>query len=55
MVAAILRAAIEIGAFLSVVMRPEHAVEIRGWLERFGLVALYVGAPVWQLFRIFGS
>lgn len=55
LIAAVLRAGIEMGTVLSVILRPGQAVEIRSWLERFGLIALYFGTPAWLLFRIFGS
>lgn len=50
--AAALRAIIEIGTVLTVLVRPQQAIEVRHWLERFGLVALYLGLPVWLLLRI---
>ncbi len=50
--AAALRAVIEAGTLLTVLARPEQAVGARHWLERFGLVALYLGLPVWLLLRI---
>ncbi|MBL8019088.1 MAG: apolipoprotein N-acyltransferase [Leptospirales bacterium] len=55
LIAATLRTGIEIGTLLSVVLRPAKTVEIRTWLEGFGLIALYVGTPTWLIFRIFGS
>lgn len=55
MMAAVLRAGIETGTLLSVLLRPGHTTEVRAWLERVGLAALYIGAPAWQLFKIFGS
>jgi apolipoprotein N-acyltransferase len=53
--AAAVRAAIEIGALLAVVLRPERAVGQRCWLERFGRVAIYLGMPTWLLLRILGT
>ena len=50
--AAALRAAIELGTLLAVLMQPAHAIETRRWLERLGLAALYLGVPAWLLLRI---
>jgi len=50
--AAALRAAIELGTLVAVLMQPAHAIETRRWLERLGLAALYVGVPAWLLLRI---
>lgn len=53
--AAALRAAIETGTLLAVLLRPVQATEVRRWLERFGLAALYLGLPSWLLLRIYGG
>jgi apolipoprotein N-acyltransferase len=53
--AAALRAAIELGTLLTVLVRPEQAVNTRRWLERLGLVALYLGLPAWLLVNALGS
>jgi apolipoprotein N-acyltransferase len=50
--AAALRVAIEAGSLLAVLLRPERAVDARQWLERLGLVALYIGLPMLLLLRI---
>jgi apolipoprotein N-acyltransferase len=51
--AAVLRAAIEAGTLLAVLLRTlPQAIEARRWLERIGLVALYVGLPAWLLLRL---
>lgn len=50
--AAVLRAAIEAVALAAVLLRPERALEVRRWLERGGLVALYLGVPLWLLLRL---
>jgi apolipoprotein N-acyltransferase len=53
--AAALRAAIEVATLIVVVFRPELTLSVRVWLERFGLVALYVGVPGWLVLRAFGN
>lgn len=53
--AAALRAAIEGGTLLVVLLHPAQAIATRHWLERIGLVALYVGLPGWLLLQIFRS
>lgn len=53
--AAALRAAIEGGTLLVVLLHPAQAIATRHWLERIGLVALYVGLPGWLLLQIFHS
>ncbi len=50
--AAVLRAAIEAGTVVTLLLSPRHAVDIRRWLEPFGLAALYLGLPAWLLLRI---
>lgn len=50
--AAALRAAIEAGTLLVVLLRPAKAIAARRWLERLGLAALYVGLPAILLLRI---
>ncbi|MBA3772015.1 MAG: apolipoprotein N-acyltransferase [Ramlibacter sp.] len=50
--AAALRAVIEAGTLIAVLLRPREAVGIRHWLERLGLAALYLGLPAWLLLRI---
>jgi apolipoprotein N-acyltransferase len=53
--AAALRAAIEAGTLLAVLLRPGQAVGARRWLERLGLAALYLGLPAWLLLRAIAS
>ncbi|HET6786629.1 MAG TPA: apolipoprotein N-acyltransferase, partial [Aquabacterium sp.] len=53
--AAALRAAIEAGTLLTAALRPGQTVDVRHWLERFSLVALYIGLPAWLLARALGS
>jgi apolipoprotein N-acyltransferase len=53
--AAVLRTAIEVSALLAVMLRPGRAVDVRRWLERLGVAALYLGLPAWLLLRIFSS
>lgn len=51
--AAALRGAIEAGTLAGVLMQPAQATEIRRWLERLGLLLLYLGWPAWMLFSVF--
>jgi apolipoprotein N-acyltransferase len=53
--AAALRAAIEAGTLLAVLLRPGQAISARRWLERLGLAALYVGLPAWLLLRVIAN
>jgi apolipoprotein N-acyltransferase len=53
--AAVLRAAIEVGTLLAVQAHPARAVDVRQWLERFAVAALYLGLPAWLLLRVLGS
>lgn len=53
--AAALRAAIETGTLLTVLVHPAQAVDVRRLLERLSLVALYLGLPAWLLTRALGS
>ena len=46
-----LRAAIEVGTLLTVLVHPEFAVAARRCLERLGLGALYLGVPAWLTWR----
>ena len=52
LVAAVLRAVTEVGTFATALVRPRAALEVRRWLERLSLVALYVGLPGWLLLRL---
>ena len=52
LVAAVLRAAIEAGTLLAVLVRPRAAIEVRRWLERVGLALVYLGLPAWLLLRL---
>ena len=52
--AAGLRAAIEAGTLVTLFVRPGQAIDARRWFERLGLVALYLGVPLWLTVRIFG-
>ncbi|WP_254504553.1 apolipoprotein N-acyltransferase [Duganella vulcania] len=51
--AALLRAAIEAGTLMAALLRPGRAVEVRGWLERAGRLALYLGLPGWLLANLY--
>jgi len=53
--AAVLRAAIEVGTLLAVQVRPGRVVNVRRWLERLGMGAVYLGLPAWLLLRMLGS
>ena len=53
--AAALRAVIEAGTLVAVLLRPGQAIAVRRWLERLGLAALYLGLPAWLLLRVFAS
>jgi apolipoprotein N-acyltransferase len=53
--AAVVRAAIEIGTLLAARLRPGRVVDVRQWLERLGMAAMYLGLPAWLLLRILGS
>ncbi|HWH83140.1 MAG TPA: apolipoprotein N-acyltransferase, partial [Burkholderiaceae bacterium] len=53
--AAALRAAIEAGTIVAVLLRPPQAIVARRWLERLGLAALYLGLPAWLLLRAFAN
>ena len=55
LITAALRAAIEAGSILAVLLSPGQAIDIRRWLERLGLAALYLGLPAWLLLQILGS
>jgi apolipoprotein N-acyltransferase len=55
LLAAALRAAIEAGTLLAVLLRPGQAIDIRRLLERLGLAALYLGLPAWLLLHVFGG
>ncbi|HEU5294763.1 MAG TPA: apolipoprotein N-acyltransferase [Burkholderiaceae bacterium] len=50
--AAALRAAIEFGSALAVLLRPGWSVQARRWLERLGLALLYLGLSALLLLRI---
>ncbi|MBT9500130.1 MAG: apolipoprotein N-acyltransferase [Burkholderiaceae bacterium] len=50
--AAVLRTAIETGTLVALLLGPARATEIRRWLERLGLVTLYLGLPGWLLLRL---
>jgi len=50
--AALLRAAIEAGTLAALLLRPQQAGALRGWLERLGLALLYLGLPAWLLLRL---
>ena len=53
--AAAVRALIEAGTLAGVMVAPARAIAARRELERLGLVALYLGLPIWLLMRIMGS
>jgi len=50
--AAAVRVVIEIGSLAAALVRPQEAMVARAWLERLGLIALYVGLPAWLLMRV---
>jgi apolipoprotein N-acyltransferase len=50
--AAVLRAVIEAGTIAAVLLHPDASVQVRRWLERIGLAALYLGVPAWLLLRL---
>ncbi|MBI3229492.1 MAG: apolipoprotein N-acyltransferase [Burkholderiales bacterium] len=52
---AALRAMIELGTVLGVLLRPSSALELRRWLECAAKLALYVGVPGWLLLRVYGG
>ncbi len=53
--AAALRALIEAGTLIAATSRAERAFQTRVWLERLGLVMLYIGMPTWLLVRALGN
>jgi apolipoprotein N-acyltransferase len=53
--AAVLRAGVEVGTLVAVFLRPLNATEIRHWLEKLNLAALYLGLPSWFLLRVYGG
>ena len=53
--AAALRAVVEAGTLMAVLLRPETAINVRRWLERLALATLYLGLPTWLLLRAFGG
>lgn len=53
--AAALRAAIEAGTLLVVLLHPIQAAAVRRWLEWLGLAALYLGLPSWLLLRVYSA
>lgn len=50
--AAGVRACIEAGTVISIIVRPRAASQARAWLERIGLALLYIGLPTWLLTRM---
>lgn len=52
---ALLRALIETGTLLTVLLRPAWAGDSRQWLERLGHAALFLGLPVWLLLTVNGA
>ena len=50
--AAVVRAIIEAGTIVTVVLHPDASIELRRWLERLGLGFLYLGVPTWLLLRL---
>jgi apolipoprotein N-acyltransferase len=53
--AAVLRVLTEAGTAVAVLLRPAAAGEVRRWLERLALVALYLALPAWLLLRLVGA
>ena len=49
--AAALRVVIETGTWLSLVLRPERAIDVRRTLEFLGRLLFYVGVPAWLAIR----
>ncbi len=52
--AAVLRVVIEAGTWLSLVLRPERAIDVRRMLEFLGRLVFYVGVPAWLVIRFLG-
>ena len=52
--AAALRVVIEAGTWLSLVLRPERATDVRRTLEFLGRLVFYVGVPAWLVIRFLG-
>ena len=50
--AAVLRAIIEAGTIVAILLHPPASLQIRRWLERLGLAAVYLGLPIWLLLRV---
>ena len=50
--AAALRVAIEAGTWLSLVLRPASAIDVRRMLEFLGRLVFYIGVPAWFLMRL---
>ena len=55
LVAAVLRALIELVTLLLVRWRPDGALVLRPALESAGILLLYLGPPLWLASRVFGS
>jgi apolipoprotein N-acyltransferase len=53
--AAVLRTGIEAGTLAAVLLRPDVAIDMRRWLERLGLAALYLGLPAWLSYRFMAN
>jgi apolipoprotein N-acyltransferase len=53
--AALLRAIIGAVTIMGVLLRPAASLQLRHWLERLGLGALYLGLPAWLLLRVLAS
>lgn len=53
--AAALRAVIEAGTLLAILLRPERAIAVRRWQEYLALAALYLGLPSWLILRVYGG
>ncbi|KQW46410.1 apolipoprotein acyltransferase [Pelomonas sp. Root662] len=49
--AAAVRAVVEAVSFAAALARPQEALAWRTWLERLGLLTLYLGLPAWLLLR----
>jgi apolipoprotein N-acyltransferase len=50
--AAVLRAIIEAATIAAVLLQPAASIQVRRWLERLGLIALYLSLPIWLLLRL---
>jgi hypothetical protein len=52
---AVLRTLVEAGTIAGVLLQPAAVPQLRGWLERLALGALYLGLPAWLLLRLLAA